>query len=250
MKSVSLAWRIALLDLLVTYRTSSLGPIWQTLTMGAQLFIIILVFSRLFQSDPSVYAAHVSIGFLVWTFLINTLSAAPSTLVSSRELIHQTKVPTFVWIIRPIFSNLFAFFHNCVVIVVILVVFPIKFSVGTWASVFGFSLVLWNVIWLSSLLATIGARWRDLDLVWRGSLTLLFYATPILWSLEQINSPTLNVIVNLNPLFHFIEVVRGPLVTGEVPVLSFTVAAMAAALGSAIAILLARAARPRLALWI
>lgn len=250
MQSLSLAWHFAVADLKVTYRTSTLGPLWQTLTLGGQLAVIIVVFTRLFDSDATEYAVHVSTGFLVWGLLVGTLSVAPSSLVASRDLIHQTTLPFFVYIFRPVLSNLFAFAHNLLVLIPVLVLFPISLNFFQLFSIVGIILVGMSLFAISTVLAIIGARVRDIELIWRGALTLAFYATPILWSPDQITSPTILALVDLNPLYHLIEVVRSPIISDMPSTSSFIFVGLLLASSTVLALLLGKRAQTRIPLWV
>lgn len=250
MKALSLTWHFAVADLKITYRTSTLGPLWQTLTLAGQLTVIIVVFTLLFDTDATRYAVHVSVGFLVWGLLIGALSAAPGSLVASRDLIHQTTLPYVVYVFRPVLSNLFAFGHNLLVLIPVFLLFPISPNPNQLFSIVGVILLAVSLFSISNILAIIGARVRDVELVWRGALTLAFYATPILWSPDQIASPTLLALINANPLYHLIEVVRSPIANESPSTISFIFVGLLAAFSSALALLLGKHAQSRIPLWV
>jgi ABC-type polysaccharide/polyol phosphate export permease len=250
MKALSLTWHFAIADLKITYRMSSLGPLWQTLTLAGQLTVIIVVFTRLFDTDPTGYAVHVSVGFLVWGLLVGTLSAAPASLVASRELIHQTSLPFEVYTFRPVLSNLFAFGHNLLVLIPVFILFPVTLNFSQLLSILGVIFLGVSLFSISKILAIIGARVRDLELVWRGALTLAFYATPILWSPDQITSPGILALINANPLFHLIEVVRSPIAGNGASSTSFIFVGLLAVSSTALAFFLGKHAKPRIPFWV
>lgn len=250
MKALSLTWHFAVADLKVTYRTSTLGPLWQTLTLAGQLTVIIVVFTRLFDTDPTRYAVHVSVGFLVWGLLVGTLSAAPASLFASRDLIHQTSLPFEVYIFRPVLSNIFAFGHNLLVLIPVFILFPISPNLYQLLSFVGVVLVWTSLFSISKILAIIGARVRDVELLWRGLLTLAFYATPILWSPDQITSPGILALINANPLYHLIEVVRSPIAGTSAPTTSFIFVGLLAVSSTALALLLGKHTKSRIPLWV
>jgi ABC-type polysaccharide/polyol phosphate export permease len=64
---------------------------------------------------------------------------------------------------------------------------------------------------LISIFAHLNARFRDAAHVASLGLQILFYVTPVLWPPELLRSRSLGWVVDLNPLYHLLEVVRQPL---------------------------------------
>jgi ABC-type polysaccharide/polyol phosphate export permease len=79
----------------------------------------------------------------------------------------------------------------------------------------GIALVFANGFWVVTLLALVCARYRDVELIVRNLLQLAFLVTPVFWNHQQITANR-HFIVDYNVLFHFIQVVRLPLL-GEIP---------------------------------
>jgi lipopolysaccharide transport system permease protein len=88
----------------------------------------------------------------------------------------------------------------------------------TWSTLLvipGFGLLCLNAVWIVIFLGTACARYRDLQQLVTNSLQILLFLTPIFWSPDQMTGRTA-VLVQFNPLYHLISVVREPLL-GETP---------------------------------
>jgi ABC-type polysaccharide/polyol phosphate export permease len=79
-------------------------------------------------------------------------------------------------------------------------------------------------------------------------MQIAIFATPVMWQISNLGENTL--IADINPLYHWLELVRGPL-TGALPSTSSWIASIASAvLGTALAVLLLRRASRRIAYWL
>jgi ABC-2 type transport system permease protein/lipopolysaccharide transport system permease protein len=112
----------------------------------------------------------------------------------------------------------------------------------------GFVLFTACVAGSAAIGAIVSTRFRDVPQVIGSLLQVVFFITPIFWSVEQL--PRRLAIVDLNPAFHLMEVVRAPLLGHAPAVESWAAAATMAVVALAVAGLLYRRAYPRLAYWV
>ena len=71
---------------------------------------------------------------------------------------------------------------------------------------------------LVAFLAMVCTRFRDITLIVRNLMQAIFLLTPVFWDFELIEGKH-RLLVELNPFFHMIQVVRMPLL-GELPTLT------------------------------
>ena len=83
------------------------------------------------------------------------------------------------------------------------------------------------------------------------SLTqLLFFMTPIVWSYERLKSNPLAAYVELNPVMHFVEIVRQPLLGQPIVWRHWAVVGVITVVGCTVALLRLRNYRSRVAYWV
>ena len=82
-------------------------------------------------------------------------------------------------------------------------------------SIPGIALLLVNGFWVIIVLAFMCARFRDVELIVRNLLQVAFLVTPVFWNYQQI-APNQRFMVDYNVLFHFLQIIRLPLL-GEIP---------------------------------
>jgi ABC-type polysaccharide/polyol phosphate export permease len=74
-------------------------------------------------------------------------------------------------------------------------------------------LVLLGVVglFLMAIFAHLNVRFRDTAHLAGVAMQVLFYVTPVLWPAEMLRGRALGWIVDMNPLYHLLEVIRQPL---------------------------------------
>jgi ABC-type polysaccharide/polyol phosphate export permease len=95
----------------------------------------------------------------------------------------------------------------------------------------------------------VSTRFRDLPPLASNIIQVLFYITPILYQPSQLPA-SMKIIAYYNPLYHMIEVLRRPLIGEVPPIESYIGASVSLLLGGAIAFVVFRRFRGRIAYWL
>lgn len=249
-KSARLGLTLAISDVKLHYRRTTLGPLWVTFTLFAQVLVIGLVFSGLFGTGVLDYMVFLSSGLVLWTFLLSSISEGASSLSGAGSLIKQVALPPSVHVYRVVFKNVVVLFHNSLIVIPLLALSSHSPSWGILAAVLGATLLVANVLWISLLAGVIGARYRDVPSIMTALLTLSFYITPILWMPEQLASSPLEPIIGWNPLFHWLQVVRDPIIGNPVPVQSLAVSGATLLIGFPLAFFVLKKKSARIPYWV
>jgi ABC-type polysaccharide/polyol phosphate export permease len=61
------------------------------------------------------------------------------------------------------------------------------------------------------VLGILCTRFRDVPQIVAAVLQLLFLLTPIIWTPESIRGKSVSVLLDFNPFYYLVEIVRGPL---------------------------------------
>jgi lipopolysaccharide transport system permease protein len=114
----------------------------------------------------------------------------------------------------------------------------------------GVFLVLVNCAWIVLLLSMLCLRYRDLQQLIASLIQILMFVTPILWLPDTLPAGSRQFFVTGNPFYHFIDIIRAPLL-GKQPMFSTYVATLLVAItGWSLAYLVFRRFRKRIAYWI
>jgi ABC-type polysaccharide/polyol phosphate export permease len=237
-------------DVRQRYRRSALGPFWLTITMGVMIGTIGVVFGQIFNSPMAEFLPFVAAGMIFWGFISSVITEGCTGFIAAEAIIKQLPIPLFVHILRMIWRNLLILAHN-------IIIFPLVFlAVGkpiSWIaliSIPGLMLVVINLTWIALMLGVLCARYRDLPQIVGSILQILFYLTPIMWMPNLLPERAGLYLLDLNPAYHLLEIVRAPLL-GQLPTLmNWEVSLCLALIGCGTAIAFYGHYKRRIAYWL
>jgi ABC-2 type transport system permease protein/lipopolysaccharide transport system permease protein len=147
-----------------------------------------------------------------------------------------------------IWHDVIIFLYQSFVYVVIAVMFTITPGPVILLAGFGFALLILNGLWFALFMGILATRYRDIPEIISNIMQIAFFLTPILWMPDMIGRGF--GMLNFNPFYHFIELVRAPLL-GEAPMaLSWWVVLGITVTGWTAAFLLYARYRGRVAYWL
>jgi lipopolysaccharide transport system permease protein len=208
-------------EIKLMYKRSMLGIAWTLISPLLQLGVFVLVFQALLGSSNSSdfypsYTAYVFTGLLAWNWFQTALFQATGVIISSRALIRQ---PGFPKAILPIVIVLTGLIHYLLALPILFVFFLIG---GIKLTPYALLLPLLQVLQFlltvsfSYVLAGVNVKFRDTQHTLGVLLQLLFYLTPIFYSVKQI-PPQYWQYYGLNPMVHLVTAYRQILLWGTPP---------------------------------
>jgi ABC-type polysaccharide/polyol phosphate export permease len=237
-------------DVRQRYRRSALGPLWLTISMGVMIGTIGIVFGSIFKTPLKQFLPFLSIGIIFWGFISTVLTESCSGFIAAEGIIKQLPIPLFVHILRMMWRNILILGHNLVIFPLVLVAVQAPLHWSMFLALPGFAILLLNLTWLSLLLAVVCARFRDLAQIVSSALQVVFYLTPIVWIPKTLPSASAIYLLNLNPIYHLIEIVRSPLL-GELPTaINWSYACGMAVVGWAFTLMVYGRYKRRIAYWL
>ena len=239
-----LAWQ----DIRRRYRRSVLGPLWLTISMGVLVAALGTLYGTLLKADISEYVPHLALGFIFWSLISSLVGESCSAFISAEDIIKETDLPLSIHVYRVVWRNLLILGHNGAIFVVVALVFSIWPGATGLLSIPGVVLLGMNGIWVGFALGIICARFRDVPPIVASVMRIAFFLTPIIWMPKQLTGKA--AFVDVNPFFHFLELVRAPLL-GQAPgLVSWIVVSSITAGGWLVTFMLLHRYRRRIAYWI
>lgn len=197
-------------DIKQRYRRSTLGPLWLTVSSAVMIVALGAVYAAIFKMNLHDYFPFLAVGLVVWSLLSSIVTDGCQVFIVNEAMIKQVRLPFFVHVLRMVWRNLIIFAHNFIIVVLVLAYFRIVPTPGQLlAFAAGLGLTLVNAAWLGMVLGCLCARFRDIPLIVTSLVQLLFFLTPVIWHPGLM--PGRHRVVDWNPIYHFIEVVRAPL---------------------------------------
>lgn len=240
--------------------------------MGVTATGLGLLYSQLFQTNVNIFLPYITTGFIVWNFVIGCLTEGTDTFISNEGLIKHLPAPLTVYALRTVWRQTLMFLHNLLVYFVILAIFwgalsepySIKdggvpqpgIDAGALLAIPGFGLLALNACWVVMLFGIASTRFRDIPQVVTSLSSLLFFMTPIVWSVDILyrrfhsTNTSLALVYKLNPFYHFMEIVRAPLLGMQQSWHHWAVAGGFAVVGWSITLVVLRKYRSRVSYWV
>jgi ABC-2 type transport system permease protein len=201
-------------DLRVRYARSALGYLWTIIDPLAMALIYFVVFAVIFQRPDAghkPYFLFLLIGLLPWQWFNASINESARALVSEARLVRSTNLPRELWVVRVIIAKGVEFLLSLPVLVAFAVVYIVLGDTTlNWRLIlFPVGLVLQFVLLtgIGLLLAPATVLADDTIRVVRIVLRMLFYGTPIIYSLN-VAPEWLQRLLWFNPLSGILELYR------------------------------------------
>src|SRR5262249_35612064 len=210
--------RLGWLEVRRRYRRTVIGPFWSTISLAAYVIAVGSVGAGLWNQNIQQYLPFLVSGMLVW-MVISTIGTESCALFLSRSLpfLHFS-FDYSILAYALIWRNFITFLHNLIVyILVVVVLAPNLVTPSLLLAIPGIVLVLSIGTWFALLCGMFCLRFRDTSQLITSIMQIAIFVTPIFWPADTLKGilPQL-IFVELNPLYHIVDVVRAPLL-GKVP---------------------------------
>jgi ABC-type polysaccharide/polyol phosphate export permease len=242
----SFTW--AWLDMVCQYRRSRIGPLWDTINVAVMIVGLAVVSSGLFGSEMRSLVGYIGLGIIIWSVISAIVLEGCGALVRNANLILNTNISVDLYIGRAVFKTFITFGHHLILYLIGVAFGLVPLAWAGLLAIPGIVLVFANGLWVVTVLALLCARFRDIELVVRNLLQLAFLVTPVFWNHQQI-AANRRFIVDYNVLFHFIQIVRLPLLGEIPPAQSYLIVMGVTLLGYVAATLVYRGMRRQLAFF-
>jgi ABC-type polysaccharide/polyol phosphate export permease len=247
LQSGGLVFLLSWQDVRQRYRRSIIGPFWITISNAILIGVIGFIFGKIFSADPE-FIASLAIGLTLWTLVSSCIIEGCSSFIMAEQIIKQLPIPLFVHVERVVMRNLFIFAHNAVIIPLVLVFAGNEWSWLVFLSLIGFCLLIANLLWMVLLAAILCTRYRDLPQIIANAIQVVFYVTPIVWVPAVLGANSW--LLQANPFYHLLELVRMPLLAHWPSVPNWTVSSLLAVFGWSFTLFLFNRYRRRVAYWL
>jgi lipopolysaccharide transport system permease protein len=215
-------------ELKARYRGSALGYLWSLVNPLLLVVVYTIVFSTVFDPrDPAVspYSLFLVTGLFPWIWFQSSWLEGTSALTANSGLIRKAAFPGELLPMVPVLANLI---HFAFALPVIAAAFAV-------ARVYGYEPGGWTVLVLPLVTliqlpmiaglalgsAALNAHFKDVRDLLTNLLTLLFFMTPILYTLERLQElPLIYSVVRMNPLTPFVQAYQQAIFFGRMPSLA------------------------------
>ena len=162
------------------------------------------------------YLPFLAAGIIFWAFISAVINDGCLGFVAAEGMIKQLPIPLFVHIVRIVWRNVLILLHNLVILPVVMLVLGVPITLHIFLALPGIVLVLINLTWIALLLGVVCTRFRDMPNIIASILQVAFYLTPIIWMPNLLPERAGTMLLDINPLYHLLEIIRLPFL-GQLP---------------------------------
>lgn len=212
-------------ELKARYRGSALGYFWSLVNPVLLLLVYTFVFSTIFDPrDPAVapYGLFLVTGLFPWIWVQSSWLEGTNSLLANAGLIRKATFPAELLPIVPVLANLVHFALTLPVIALAFLVFRQRgFEVGGPTAFLLPAITVLQLPQVAGLalgFAALNAHFKDVRDLLTNLLTLLFFMTPILYTLERLEAfPAIHWVVAHNPMTPFMRAYQQAVFVGRWP---------------------------------
>ncbi len=199
-------------ELKARYRGSVLGYVWSLVNPLLLLAVYTFVFSKIFAArvEVSPYGLFLATGVFPWLWLSTSWVEGTHSLSANAGLIHKATFPAELLPLVSVLSNLVHFTFALPVIITAIAIYSAQgFEIGGWSTFAAPLIALIQLPMVAGLalgFAALNAHFKDVKDLLANLLTLLFFMTPILYTLKDLEGHRLvHWAVANNPITPFIR---------------------------------------------
>lgn len=249
-KKIYLAFMLGWQDIRQRYRRSKLGPFWLTISMGVMIGMIGIVFGQVLSTPMAEYLPFLATGIILWTCFSTAVMEGSSSFIDAQGMIRQLDLPLSLYPIRVLWRNIVIFAHNIIILPLVFLVVGRGISWEIILLIPGFIVFVWNMLWLSLILGTFCTRFRDMPQIVNSLLQVFFYVTPIIWMPNALSLRSASLLVETNPVYHLLQLVRAPILGSAPTLMNWAVGIGMAIFGSVLALWFFGKYKKRIAYWL
>jgi ABC-2 type transport system permease protein len=186
----SILWLLVRRDLKVKYADSKLGYLWSILDpllmSGVYWFVFTQIFNRGVGREP--YILFLLLGMLPWNWANGVMNDATRALTADAKLVRSSNLNREVWLLRVVGSKLVEFALSIPVILLFVVLY--RQPPSWYALAFPLAMLIQAcfLIGVGLMLAPLAVLFSDVQRAMRIVLRILFYLSPIIYGIKDIEA--------------------------------------------------------------
>lgn len=203
-------------DLISRYKRSVLGIAWSMLNPFGTMIILTIVFSNIFKSIEG-YPIYILSGLTAWNFFSQTTNAALNQNVWGSSLLHRIYIPRTAFTISALGIGLVNIYISLIPLIIIMLILRHPFHLSFLFIPVSILILAVFSLGLALFFSTLAIYFPDVVEMYSVALTAWMYLTPIIYPPEILSLPLRSWLLNLNPMYYFVEIIRQPIYNGALP---------------------------------
>jgi ABC-2 type transport system permease protein len=213
-----LLYLISVTEFKRTYFGTVLGYLWSLLRPLMLFGVLLFIFTRVFRLGSNVehYPVLLLFNIVLITFFQEATTQAVSSVVRQEGIVRKTQFPRLVIPLSVVVTSVFNLGVNLIAVLGFFLAFGI-YPMWTWLLFPVIATLLFILTAaVSMIVSSLFVRFRDTLIIWSVVVTVLFYATPVLYAVEVVPEEYRDPIL-VNPLTPIFEQARRWIIDPNAP---------------------------------
>jgi ABC-type polysaccharide/polyol phosphate export permease len=189
------------------YKHSFLGVLWSFINPLLQIAVYALVFQVILKSNIENYTVYLCCGLIPWQYFSSVVLRGAATIIDNGNIIKKVYFPREILPISVVTSE----GVNFLISTIIILGFVIFGGIGLSFNILWYFLILFIQyivsIGVALIVSSLSVYFRDLLHLLGVFIQLLFYATPIVYSMDSVPA-NFQWLLRLNPMAYLIDAYR------------------------------------------
>lgn len=218
---LTLTWIIARTDFKLTYFGSVLGYLWSLMRPLLLFGVLYVVFSEIvkFGADIESYPMVLLFNIVLFTFFTEATQSSVTAVVNRESLVRKMHFPRLVIPLSTVLTAAFNLAVNLSAVFVFLLAYGVE-PRATWLLLPGLLIALVALAaGAGMVLSALYVRFRDIAPIWAVLSTVLFYGSPVLYTIEFVPEDVRTAFF-ANPIAALLEIGRVLIIDPSAPTLT------------------------------
>jgi len=231
------------------YKHTVLGSFWIAGGMVTTSLALALVFGVLQGQNLKTALPFVMGGILAYGLVGFMFTDAPEIFMGAGGTIKNHAYPFTYFIFEGVTKSFLIFLHNLIVYFIAVALMG-AFVVPNWTLLPGLAIGLATMFFWGTFFAMMASRFRDLRFMMPYISQILFFTTPIFWRPDASLKGAKALVINANPIYGLVEIIRSPLLGQSPPKICWVLSLAALGTGVIAWAIVFGAFRRRIPFWV
>ena len=198
------------------YSRSYLGIVWSVLNPLLSMSVLSMIFTQLFRRSIENYPIYYLSGYILWHMFTTATTAAMTTLVDNKQMLIKVRLPMEVFVVARVYTAFVNLGYSLVAYVIMLVVFQVTPKLSMLFFPVVIILLLIFALGISFFLSTAYVFFGDIKHLYSVLLTLWMYCSALFYPVDRLEG-VIRKVIEINPIFNYIDAVRNIVLNGTLP---------------------------------
>lgn len=203
-------------DFKTKYKRSALGVLWSFLNPLLTTVVQYMVFSNLFRFDIPYYPVYLLSGVILFNFFSESCGLMLTSITGNASLITKVYVPKYIYPLTRSLSSLINLLLALIPLLIVTVLSGLSLSKSFLLLPFPLMCLSVFALGVGMLLSAAMVFFRDTQFLWGIVSMVWMYATPLFYP-ATIIPDQYHWVLDINPLYYFVGMVRTMLIEGISP---------------------------------